>query len=102
MTEKKIGVVGGKGFCLGFKLAGIQRQFIVKDEEYREKMLELNERDDFGVIITDGDQFSTLPFETRQKLKTSVSPIFVSLSEDGAGETLRKKIKESVGVDLLR
>ena len=99
---KKIGVVGNQDFCTGFRLAGVQNMFSATGEDYREKMEELHEESEFGIIITNGEQFQKMEEEKKKQLKTSVSPIFVVLSEEGVDETLRKKVKESVGVDLLR
>lgn len=99
---EKIGVIGKEEFCTGFKLAGVQRLFKAEDEDYRDKITDLMSKEEFGVIITNGEQFSELSEELKKKLKTSVSPIFVVLSEDGEDETLKNKVRESVGVDLLR
>ena len=99
---KKIGVIGSQDFCTGFRLAGVQNMFSAKGEEYREKIGELEEESEFGIVITNQEQFQNLKEEKKKQLKTSVSPIFVVLSEEGVDETLRKKVKESVGVDLLR
>ncbi len=95
--------MGSEDFCLGFRLAGIKNAVTAgKDEVFEKKVKELKDGSDYGIVVMDGERFEKLSYGLKKKVKSSVDPIFVSLSEKGGGETLRSKIKESVGVDLLR
>lgn len=94
-----IAVIGSDDFCLGFKLAGV-KETIVTEDDYEEKIEELYESD-YGIVITDHNDFQELSKSLRRKLKVSVSPIFVTLSSESGDEALESKIKEAIGVDLL-
>lgn len=94
----KIIALGQSEFILGFRFAGIpalETQDALAD--FESAMAE----PEIGIIITDEVTMSTLPLDFREKVEASVKPVTVVLSRDAtSNETLRKKIKKSIGVDL--
>ncbi|MBI5073393.1 hypothetical protein HZA99_06265, partial [Candidatus Woesearchaeota archaeon] len=56
---------------------------------------------DVGIIITDEKTMNELPVFFREMVENRVKPVTVVVSTDAASnETLRKKIKKAIGVDL--
>jgi len=99
----QVAVVGDENFGLGFRLAGVKRTFAVTGDAYHDKMEQLLEQDtELKIVITNQEQFEQLPQALKFDLETCVNPIFVILSETTKDETMRDKVKQSIGVDLLR
>ncbi|MEF8880281.1 MAG: V-type ATP synthase subunit F [Candidatus Nanohaloarchaea archaeon] len=96
--KKQIAVIGNKEFTLGFRLAGITRTF--NPENYSEKIQELVEKDDLGILITEEDIIQNLPKRARGEVENSVSPVVVTLSETAESERLNEKIKKAIGADI--
>ncbi len=97
----ELSIVGGSAFTLGFALTGIRR--IEETEEnpalaFRKVMQDAN----VGIIITDEPTLNQLDEHTREDVERSVKPVVVVLSADMAQDSLRKLIKKSIGVDLLK
>ncbi len=106
MEEKSIYVVGNPDFVLGFRLAGI-KNVVEKDstnlEAYMEALEDITQREDSGIIIVDGEDFERVPLKKRAELESLKRPIIVTLSKKmTASESLRNKIIQAVGVDLLK
>ena len=98
----KIVAVGKPEFTVGFWLAGIQTVEI-KDAQKRfeEEFEKLFAREEIGIIITDENTMNQLPPFFREIVESKVKPVTVVVSTDAASnDTLRKKIKKAIGVDL--
>jgi V/A-type H+-transporting ATPase subunit F len=106
MEEKSIYVVGNPEFMLGFRLAGIKniREVDSTDmDAYIETLDEIVGREDAGLVIVDGSDFEKVPIRKRTELESLRRPIIVTLSKKMvASESLRNKIIQAVGVDLLK
>ena len=90
---------GKPEFLLGFRLAGVATLEALGD--IRKQFEELIVRDDVGILITDEETINAVPEHFREKLESFVKPVIVVLSLSSTSqETLRKKIKKSIGVDL--
>lgn len=96
--KKNIAVIGDSDFTLGFELAGVQKTF--GTENYREKIEELLDRDDLGILIVNEDDLENLPARVRNKAGSNVDPVVVSLSESAESERLQEKIKKAIGADI--
>ncbi len=97
MTSKII-TVGSSEFCLGFRLAGIQT---IVTKSPKEKMEKLFGSPETGIIITDEKTMNELPLFFRETVESKIKPVTVVVSSDAiSNETLRKKIKKAIGVDL--
>lgn len=96
--KKRIAVIGDSDFRLGFKLAGVKKTFDI--ENYQEKIQEIIDRDDIGILIVDEDDLSLLTKRVRNNVESSVDPVVVALSEEAESERLQDKIKKAIGADI--
>lgn len=97
MTSKVI-ALGKPEFTLGFQLAGIQTR---EAKEPKQDMEELLSKEEIGIIITDEKTMNELPAFFREMVEARVKPVTVVVSADAtSNETMRKKIKKAIGVDL--
>jgi V/A-type H+-transporting ATPase subunit F len=97
-SKKRIAVIGDSDFRLGFELAGVQKSF--DSENYNEKIQELLEREDIGILVAEEEDLEDLPNRVLQQVESSVDPVVVSLSETAESERLQEKIKKAIGADI--
>ena len=97
--KKNIAVIGSEEFTLGFQLAGITKTYNPGDK-YTEKIQELVERDDLGILVADEQDMKQLPKRVRSTVESSVEPVVVTLSETAESERLQEKIKKAIGADI--
>ena len=94
----KIIALGPSEFVLGFRLAGIETR---ETQSVKEDFEALFADSALGIIITDETTMQQLPLFFREAVEARVKPVTVVVSADvTSNETLRKKIKKSIGVDL--
>ncbi|MFB6208628.1 MAG: V-type ATP synthase subunit F [Candidatus Nanohaloarchaea archaeon] len=96
--RKSIAVIGEEEFTLGFQLAGIQKVF--GTENYEQKIEELIERDDVGILVAEESDVKKLPDRLRRRVNESVDPVVVTLSETAEDAQLQHKIQKVIGVDI--
>ncbi len=96
--KKSIAVIGREEFTLGFQLAGIQK--VYERENYTEKIQEITDRDDIGIVIVEQQDLEELPSHIRQRIEGSVDPVVVPLTEEAEAMGLQDKIRKVIGVDL--
>lgn len=96
--KKSIAVIGSKQFTIGFELAGVQKTFT--DENYQEKIQQLIDREDIGIVVAEKTDLDELPERIRRDVNESVDPVVVPLSEKAEGSQLQDKIRKVIGVDL--
>ncbi len=94
----ELAVAGSSEFTLGFRLTGVRNVADVKSQDDVEKMAGNQET---GIIILDQETFDGLDEHMKEKVVSSIKPIFVVVSTKQQ-EELRKMIIRSIGVDLLR
>ncbi len=94
----KIIALGPSEFVLGFRLAGIEtRETLAPKDDFEALFADST----LGIIITDETTMQQLPLFFREAVEARVKPVTVVVSADAtSNETLRKKIKKSIGVDL--
>jgi V/A-type H+/Na+-transporting ATPase subunit F len=97
---KEIAVVGGTEFTLGFRLAGIKN--IVTTTTPKQHVNSFLENKNAGIVIIDTPTLHLLDEDTKEDVVNSINPVFVVVSEEAHQEALRKMIKQSIGVDLLK
>ncbi|MFB6245747.1 MAG: V-type ATP synthase subunit F [Candidatus Nanohaloarchaea archaeon] len=98
MSEKEIAVIGDEDFCLGFRLAGVQE--IHGQENFKEEIQDLIEREDIGIVVAEKDDIENLPGRIREDVRSSVDPVVVSLSEEGESSDLQEQIRKVIGADI--
>lgn len=96
--KKEIGIIGTEEFRLGFRLAGIKKTF--SSENFEEKMKELLNRDDIGIVVAEESDIRNASKKTRESIEESVEPVVIGLSEEAESERLQEKIKKAIGADI--
>jgi len=99
MTE--LAVIGSHEFTLGFRLAGI-RQTTEVEQLTKEAITEIMKKKQAGIIIIDQKILDKLEAHERDKIESSVEPVFIPISDDAQQESLRNLIRKSIGVDLWK
>jgi len=100
----ELAVIGKSDFVTGFRLAGIRKVYDAADTEALEfAVKEVLVDKSVGIIVMHNDDIGNLPEILRKNLNESVQPTVVALGGSGEGSmSLRDKIKQAVGVDLLK
>lgn len=96
--KKEIGVIGSEEFRLGFRLAGLKKTF--DSENFEEKVDELLQRDDIGILVAEETDIQTANKKIQQRIEESVEPVVIGLSEDAESERLQEKIRKAIGADI--
>ncbi|PSG99302.1 MAG: V-type ATP synthase subunit F [Nanohaloarchaea archaeon SW_7_43_1] len=96
--KKSIAVIGEREFTVGFELAGIQKTY--GKENYKEKIQELIQSDELGIVVAEKSDVQELPERIRNDVNKSVNPVVVALSEKAEDSQLQDKIKKVIGIDL--
>ena len=97
----ELAVIGGSEFTLGFALAGIKK-IMEADADPAAAFKQAMQDGSVGIIITDEATVAKLEEHVREDVERSVKPVIVVLSAEATQESLRKMIKKSIGVDLLK
>ncbi|MFB6204715.1 MAG: V-type ATP synthase subunit F [Candidatus Nanohaloarchaea archaeon] len=96
--KKQIAVIGKPEFTLGFELAGVTQTY--DRENYTEKIRDLLDAEDLGILIVEESDLEELPKRVMQSAEKSVEPVVVPLSEEAESERLNEKIKKAIGADI--
>jgi V/A-type H+-transporting ATPase subunit F len=103
--SQEIAVVGSPEFTTGFRLAGVRRFENVreeqKDEQLDERVADVLEADDVGIVVMHTDDMQRLSRDVREAAETSVEPVVVTLGGGAGSGGLRQKIKRAIGIDLM-
>jgi len=100
---KEIAIVGDKKFSLGFQIAGISKAFQLDKEHPNETINELISNPEIGIIIMQEKSLQNLDEFVHEEITNSVDPVFMVISEqENSNSELRKLIKKSIGVDLMK
>lgn len=102
---KKIYVFGKKSFTLGFEIAGIRNVKYtdgLSGEDISKMLKEIVEKEDTGIVIIEGEEFEKLSQRDKEYFETLIFPMVIPFSEQFKSETLRKKIIQTIGIDLMR
>ncbi|OYT34112.1 MAG: hypothetical protein B6U87_02540 [Candidatus Aenigmarchaeota archaeon ex4484_52] len=99
-----IATIGNEKFTIGFNLCGIKDSFEVSTQQEANKITrQLLNNKQIGLVIIEAEIFNKLRPDVKNKLLTSVSPMFIVLSEgEKRDDSLRLMIKKAIGVDLLK
>ena len=97
----EVAIIGGSEFVLGFQLAGIRKTIEAKDAPMGH-IKKLMQDEHIGIIIIDDKTMDKLDFHDRKDVEGSISPVFVELSTQLSMESLKKMIKKSIGIDLMK
>jgi len=99
----EIAVIGNSEFILGFRLAGIRKTYAAEnDEKLHEHITNALQDGEVGILVLRSNDMERLPRKLRLTLENSVKPTVIAIGGEEGGESLREKIKRSVGVDLWK
>ena len=97
----KIAAAGKSEFIVGFQLAGIRDTIEIGPKSF-DKLKEIKNRKDVGIIIIDEQIMESLELHERLEIEASVDPVFIPISTKVEQDSLKRLIKKSVGVDLWK
>jgi len=85
---------------LGFRLAGLRCVHTVEPDNYEERLMEMLDDSDVGILILQSSDLSNLSPAVRARAKESIAPVVVPVG--GEEGDLREKVKRAIGVDLYK
>ena len=94
-------VLGNNEFTVGFQLVGIKDIVDVTDNPI-DDINRLMDRKDIGIVVVDEKIMENIDLYQRQIIESSVEPVFILVSTKTEQESLKRLIKKSIGVDLLK
>ncbi|MDE1865912.1 MAG: hypothetical protein KGH94_04730 [Candidatus Micrarchaeota archaeon] len=104
----KIAVVGGHALELGFKVSGITTSYTCENGTDAEAAIgKLMQDDQVGIIVVAANLAREIKDRRlREALTSSMKPLFIVVSEQGAKEEyeddLRQLIIRALGVDIMK
>lgn len=96
----EIAVIGNEEFVLGFRLAGLRRVFVATPENYEQRIQEVMNIPEIGILAADGKDLQLLSHQVKQRVMDSIQPVVVPVGDDQSD--LREKVKRAIGVDLYK
>ncbi len=97
---KKIAILGNSEFALGFTLTGINKQYDIDEENPDKIIVEIKENKDIGLVIMHPDTLAKFSEDVREKVSSSIEPVFLTISTKDSNEEMKRLIKKSIGIDL--
>ena len=93
-----IAAFGDGEFVLGFSLAGVVP--VSRKENIEQEFQKLLQDEKYGILIVQESMLAGIRSSLRIKAENSLKPVVMPLSEEAAGDDLRKMIIRSIGVDV--
>ncbi len=106
--QLKIAYLGNSLLDTGFRIAGITESYVASSgPQAEEKLKELSERDDIGIIIlTSGVGKMIRNRRLSELISTSILPLMVEVPELNEQlkeeDTLRNLIMRAIGIDITK
>jgi len=95
-----IAVVGSEEFVTGFRLAGIRRVYAVAPDKLVEKIVQVMDETEVGILAIHSQDLERLPAQLRAKMMESVDPVVIPVGlEEG---DMRDKVRRAMGIDLYK
>lgn len=96
----EIAVVGTEEFVTGFRLAGIRKVYAVSPDKLLDKVVEVMDEPEVGILAIYQQDLERLPAQLRAKMLESVDPVVIPVGlEEG---DLRDKVRRAMGIDLYK
>lgn len=106
LKRYRIAVVGNTQMSVGFKLAGIAEAYSESGARAEQRMRELIQRDDVGMIITTSSVLRAIrDRKLSERIEDSAMPMVVEVPdyrEEGQPDTLRRLIMRAIGIDISK
>lgn len=96
----EIAVIGSEEFVVGFRLAGIRKVYAVSPDNLLEKIVQVMDEPEVGILAVHTKDLERLPPQLRAKMMDSVDPVVIPVGlEEG---DMRDKIRRAMGIDLYK
>jgi len=96
----EIAVVGTEEFVTGFRLAGIRKVYAVSPDSLLDKVVEVMDEPEVGILAIHQQDLERLPAQLRAKMMDSVDPVVIPVGlEEG---DIRDKVRRAMGIDLYK
>jgi len=96
----EIAVIGSEEFVVGFRLAGIKKVYAVSPDNLLEKIVQVMDEPEVGILAVHTKDLERLPAQLRAKMMDSVDPVVIPVGlEEG---DMRDKIRRAMGIDLYK
>jgi len=96
----EIAVIGSEEFVVGFRLAGIKKVYAVSPDNLLEKIVQVMDEPEVGILAVHTLDLERLPPQLRAKMMDSVDPVVIPVGlEEG---DMRDKIRRAMGIDLYK
>jgi V/A-type H+-transporting ATPase subunit F len=96
----EIAVIGSEKFVVGFRLAGIKKVYAVSPDNLLEKIVQVMDEPEVGILAVHTQDLERLPPQLRAKMMDSVDPVVIPVGlEEG---DMRDKIRRAMGIDLYK
>jgi V/A-type H+-transporting ATPase subunit F len=96
----EIAVIGSEKFVVGFRLAGIKKVYAVSPDNLLEKIVQVMDEPEVGILAVHTQDLERLPPQLRAKMMNSVDPVVIPVGlEEG---DMRDKIRRAMGIDLYK
>ena len=93
-------MVGSEEFVVGFRLAGIRKVYAVSPDKLLEKIVQVMDEPEVGILAVHTQDLERLPPQLRAKMMDSVDPVVIPVGlEEG---DMRDKVRRAMGIDLYR
>jgi len=93
-------VIGSEEFVVGFRLAGIKKVYAVSPDNLLEKIVQVMDEPEVGILAVHTKDLERLPPQLRAKMMDSVDPVVIPVGlEEG---DMRDKIRRAMGIDLYK
>lgn len=96
----EIAVIGSEKFVVGFRLAGIKKVYAISPDNLLEKIVQVMDEPEVGILAVHTQDLERLPPQLRAKMMNSVDPVVIPVGlEEG---DMRDKIRRAMGIDLYK
>lgn len=93
-------MIGSEEFVVGFRLAGIKKVYAVSPDNLLEKIVQVMDEPEVGILAVHTQDLERLPPQLRAKMMNSVDPVVIPVGlEEG---DMRDKIRRAMGIDLYK
>lgn len=104
--REKIAVVGDSAMLTGFKLAGVEKTFLVANAEEGEKAIaSLLADPELGIVIVGEELVEAFDWKLKKRIEAAAKPVVVTVpGKKGPmeqSESLSKLVKRALGFDLM-
>ncbi|MEK6958031.1 MAG: V-type ATP synthase subunit F [archaeon] len=104
--KSSIAVIADGPTCMGFRLAGIEKVYPVEEKQAEQKIEQLLENKEIGILIINEKSLEELGWLMKKKLDRLAKPVIITVpGKEGAieqkGDSLKAMVKKALGFDIM-